>query len=119
MRERLPHLEDVHRRLRLVDADIGDVERRPVEDLQVRVALDRRDVLRLDEVVALDVPGLERLQARRVVGDGREDQRVELGRLAPVVVVPHEREAGARSHDSNLNGPVPIGCSVPNVPVGW
>ena len=24
-----------------------------------------------------------------------------------------------RVHDSNLNGPVPIGCSVPNVPVGW
>ena len=23
-----------------------------------------------------------------------------------------------RVHDSNLNGPVPIGCSVPNVPSG-
>ena len=87
VRDRLAHLDVVGRLLRDVEADVGDVERGPVDDLQVRVALDRRDVLRLDEVVALDLAGLQRLQARGVVGDRPEDQLVELRLVAPVVVV--------------------------------
>ena len=93
--DRLPDLELVHGRLRLVDPDVADVEGRPVEDLQAGISREGLDVLWLDEVVALDVPGLERLQARRVVGDRREDQRVELGLVAPVVVVADERQPGA------------------------
>ena len=54
---------------------------------------DRLDVLRLDEVVALDVAGLERLETRRVVRDRPEDQPVELRLVAPVVVVAHHDEA--------------------------
>jgi hypothetical protein len=95
VRDRLPHLELVQRRLRLVEPDVADVERRAVEDLEVRVALDRRDVLRLDEVVALDLARLKRLQARRVVGDRPEDQAVDVRLLAPVVVVADEDETVA------------------------
>ena len=50
------------------------------------------DVLGLDEVVALDLTVLQRLQARRVVGDRLEDQRAELRRRAPVVRVADEGE---------------------------
>jgi hypothetical protein len=76
----------------LVDPDVPDVERRAVDDLQGVVTLDRRDVLRLDEVVTLDLPRLERLEARGVVGDRLEDQPVQLRLLAPVVVVADEDE---------------------------
>ena len=78
--------------MRLVEADVADVEGRAVEELQVRVALDRLDVLRLDEVVALDLAVLQRLQASGVVADRPEDQLVELGLVAPVVVVAGEHE---------------------------
>ena len=75
--------------------DVGHVERRPVDDLQVRVGGDGLDVLGLDEVVALDVTGLERLETRGVVGDRPEDDGVEQGRLAPVVIVADDRQAVA------------------------
>ena len=56
------------------------------------VALDRGDVLRLDQVVALDLARLQRLEACRVVGDRADDQLVELCLVAPVVLVPHQRD---------------------------
>src|SRR4051794_10587772 len=92
VRQRLAHLQVVERRVVLVDPHVRDVERRPVEDLEARVALDRVDVLRLDEVVPLDLTRLQGLQPRRVVGDRTEDQLVDLRLLAPVVVVLDERE---------------------------
>ena len=50
------------------------------------------DVLRLDQVVALDLAGLQRLQAGGVVGDRPKDQGVDRRLVAPVVVVLDQRE---------------------------
>ena len=90
--ERLPHLDVVHRRHRLVHADDADVERWPRQELEAAVALDRRDVLRLDEVVALDLTVLQCLQTSGVVGDRPEDELAENRLLAPVVRVADEHE---------------------------
>ena len=76
----------------MVDRDPADVERRTLEQLQVVVALDRGDVLGLDEVVALDLARLQRLETSRVVADRPEDDLLGLRRLAPVVVVADEDE---------------------------
>ena len=105
-----PPDEDVVERLdRAVDPDVADVERRAVEDLEARAAPERPDVLRLDEVVTVDLPGLERLQARRVVGDRAEDQTREARPAAPVVVVPLELELVADPPGVELERPGP--CS--------
>jgi hypothetical protein len=92
VRDGLPHLQVVHRRNRLVHADDRDIERRAGQELQVAVLLDDGDVLGLDEVVALDLTVLQRLQPGRVVRDRLEDQRAELRLRAPVVRVADERE---------------------------
>ena len=89
----LADLEDVERGERLRERDVADVERRAFDQLQLGVAGDRLHVERVDEVVAVDLTGLQRLQARRVVGDRPEDHLVEQRRLAPVLVVAHDRQA--------------------------
>jgi hypothetical protein len=60
--------------------------------LQVVIALDRVDVLRFDEVVALDLSGLQRLKPGGVVGDRPEDELLDLRLVTPVVVVADEYE---------------------------
>ena len=92
VRNRLPNLELVHRRLCLIDTDVEDVEGRPVEHLQLIVLLDRRDVLRPRKVVRLHLARLKRLQARRVVGDRLEDQAGKLRLGAPVRRVANEHD---------------------------
>ena len=118
--DRLADLQVVHRRDRLVDPDVADVERRPVEDLQVRVRLDRPDVLGSDEVVALDLTALQRLQPGRVVGDRPEDDPLQLRLRSPVARVARRSRACCRPATSSAcTARCPIGCCVPNVPVGW
>ena len=60
--------------------------------LRLAVPPDRRDVLRLDVVVAVDLTRLQGLQASRVVGDRTEDETAKERLLAPVRVVADERE---------------------------
>ena len=81
----LTDLEVVHRRVRaLVDRHVRDVERRTVHELQLRVRTDDADVFRCDEVIALHLAGLKRLQPCRVVRDRPDDQRLDLRLRAPV-----------------------------------
>ncbi len=57
---------------RLVEGDVADVERGSFDQLELRIGGDRLPVLRVDEVVAVDLAGLQCLQASGVVGIGRK-----------------------------------------------
>ena len=76
----------------LVDAEEPDVEGGAPEHLQLGVILDDRDVLRLDEVVPVNLAGLQRLQPGGVVRDGQEDERLQVRGFAPVVLVAREHQ---------------------------
>ena len=102
--DRLPNRELVHRRLRLVEPDVGDVERRAVEDLEVRVVANRRDVLRRNEVVRLNLAGLESLESRGVVGDRPEDQLAHLRLGSPVARIADENDPLTKGPCLELEG---------------
>ena len=68
MGDRLADLRIVERRDVLLEADVADVERRPAQDREAGF-LERVDVGRVDQVVAVDVTGLEGLPTGRAVGD--------------------------------------------------
>ena len=70
-----------------VQAQVQGVEREPLHQLEA-VAGDRLVVgRRLTRSIALDAAALQRLQARGRIVDGPDDQLVEQGLLAPVVLV--------------------------------
>ena len=79
--DRLAHVDVVQRWVGLIEADVTDVERRALDQLQLGVGGDRVAVDRVDEVVAVDLAGLQRLQPGGVVGDRPEDQLIEEGRV--------------------------------------
>jgi hypothetical protein len=102
----LPDLEVVQGRVRLVEAEVPHVEGRAAQD-RVPALLQGVDVGGVDEVVAVDVAGLERLAACRAVGDRHEDEVLDLRDLAPVVVVSlqHQLAAAVPGDEPERAGP--------------
>src|SRR6266516_4531517 len=89
--------ELVHRRDGLVDADEADVGRRPVEQLQPRIALDRCGIAYERLVEALDRPSFQRTQARQPVDDRAKDEPVEPRLLPPIVRISYQDDVPSRS----------------------
>ena len=90
-------LELVERRRGRVETDVAHVERLALHELQVGIAANVLELCRLDEVHAVNVAGLQRLQPSGRVGDRPEDQLVEQRRLAPVVLVALQGDVVARN----------------------
>ena len=88
-----------------MDRHVRDVERRPVQDLELRVRADDADVLRRDEVVALHLAGLQSLQACGVVGDRPDDQRLDLRLRSPVARIRGEDDLLAHRPGHELERP--------------
>src|SRR6185503_14117694 len=78
-----------------VEPEVEAVERKALDQLE-SVRLDGVVVGRVHEVETLDAAP-ERLQTRRGIGDGPNDQRIQEGRLTPVVLVANERRAVIRN----------------------
>ncbi len=95
VRDRLADEQLVHRRLRLVDRHVADVEAGALDQPQRRILLDGGGGLRGDEVVAVDVTGLERVQPVGLARDDAEDDPGERRPVTPVLVVPDEHELTA------------------------
>ena len=90
MGDRLPNLELVERRLLQVDLDVAAEMRGREDDLQLRVALQRRDLgerWRIFVVEELQAPGVELGAGDVHVRELPEHQAIELGRPAEVVLV--------------------------------
>ena len=94
-RDRLADLLVVPRGLVHVEAEIQDVQRFARQDLQVRVVLNRLEVIRRDVVDAVDGSGLEILEALRGFLRPFDHDRLGFRLVAPVVRVGFERDLGA------------------------
>ena len=65
-----------------VQAKEEAVERKALDEREA-IALDGLVVGRVDQVEALDAAALERLEARRRIGDRPDDQPIQVGRVSP------------------------------------
>ncbi len=80
----LTHAHVIERRVGIGHADVEDVQRRTFQQLQVRVAADRLEVVRAGVVDAVNRAGLELEQTGGRFGLPTENQGVGEGRLAPI-----------------------------------
>ena len=94
-RDRLADGLVVPRGLVDVEAEVQDVERLAREQLQGRVALDRREIVGPDVVDPIDRPRLELLEPLGGLGAPLDHDRLGLRRGAPVVRVCDERDVVA------------------------
>jgi hypothetical protein len=69
----------------VVEGDVPRRVRRTQEELEIRVALDHRDVVGVEAFHAVDLAGLERAQPLRVVLDVAHDHALDLGLRAPEI----------------------------------